>query len=169
MIWLAWHMWFLLLLAFLLGLLIGWWIWHRSRIETIATLDATPVPSPAPARLQPAAAPIETDSETTIKKPKLYEDGPTDGPADDLKKIKGIGPKYEKLLNSLGIYYYRQIVSWGEAEIKWLDRKLEFPGRIGRENWQAQAATLRSGDQTEFADRYEKGETPSSYDDDPEA
>lgn len=163
MIWLALHMWFLLLLAFLLGLLIGWWVWHRSRIETLATIDTTPVPSPAPAAFQAAAAPLETVASTDMKKPMLYENGPNDGPADDLKKIKGIGPKYEKLLNSLGIYYFRQIVSWNEAEIKWLDKRLEFPGRIGREDWQAQAATLRQGDSTEFATRYDKGETPSSY------
>ncbi len=148
MIWLAWHMWFLLVLAFLLGLFVGWWIWHRSRVENIATMEPTPVVSPLPDSVSaPLAEPHEAG-----KRPMLYESGPTDGPADDLKKIKGIGPKYEKLLNEMGIYYYRQITSWDEDEIAWLDKKLNFPGRINREDWQAQAALLRdqSGASSEF-------------------
>jgi len=52
-------------------------------------------------------------------KPKvLYTDGPTDGPKDDLKLIKGIGPKFEGDLNSKGIYYFRQIGAWKAADVK---------------------------------------------------
>ncbi len=148
MIWLAWHMWFLLLLAFLLGLFVGWWIWHRSRIENVATMEPTPVVSPLPASV---SAPL-AEAHEAGKRPMLYESGPTEGPADDLKKIKGIGPKYEKLLNEMGIYYYRQITAWNKDEIAWLDKKLNFPGRIERDDWQAQAALLRdqSGSSSEF-------------------
>ena len=56
------------------------------------------------------------------KKPKvLYTDGPTDGAPDDLKVIKGIGPKFEGDLNSKGIYYYRQIGAWKAADIKMVE------------------------------------------------
>ena len=52
-------------------------------------------------------------------KPKvIYTDGPTDGTPDDLKVIKGIGPKFEGDLNSKGIYYYRQIANWTGADVK---------------------------------------------------
>ena len=36
---------------------------------------------------------------------------PRGGKADDLKRIKGIGPKIEGLLNDLGVYHYDQIAS----------------------------------------------------------
>lgn len=94
--------------------------------------------------------------------PFLY-DSPADGPADDLKKISGIGPKYENRLNQLGVYYYRQIAVWAPGEVIWLDRTLGFPGRIARERWQEQANALLKGLATDFSARYDKGETPSSY------
>ena len=37
---------------------------------------------------------------------------PRGGKADDLKRIKGIGPVNEKKLNALGIYHFDQIVVW---------------------------------------------------------
>lgn len=36
-------------------------------------------------------------------------DGPRDGKADNLKEIKGIGPKLEALCNSMGFYHFDQI------------------------------------------------------------
>ena len=52
-----------------------------------------------------------------MPKPRvIYKDGPTDGAPDDLKKIKGIGPVFEKELNDEGIYYYRQIGAWKAAD-----------------------------------------------------
>ncbi|NOX83296.1 MAG: hypothetical protein GXP06_09985 [Alphaproteobacteria bacterium] len=38
MLWLALHMWFLLVLAFATGLGVGWWIWG-ARSAPVATLD----------------------------------------------------------------------------------------------------------------------------------
>ncbi|MEO0612095.1 MAG: hypothetical protein AAFY83_02090, partial [Pseudomonadota bacterium] len=58
MAWLAIHMWFLLLLAFLLGLALGWWIWHRQRAVTVgAGIDyANAQASPALADSAPQSA-----------------------------------------------------------------------------------------------------------------
>ena len=78
------------------------------------------------------------------KKPKvLYTDGPTDGAPDDLKVIKGIGPKFEGDLNSKGIYYYRQIGAWKAADIKMVEGVIDsIPGRIARDEWVKQAKKL---------------------------
>ena len=80
-------------------------------------------------------------------KPKvLYTDGPTDGKPDDLKLIKGIGPKFEKDLNSKGIYYFRQIGAWKAADVKMVEGVIDsFPGRIARDEWVAQGKTLAAG------------------------
>lgn len=64
---------------------------------------------------------------------------------DDLKAISGVGPKLEKTLNGLGIWTYAQIAALGAAEIAWLDEKLGFAGRIGRDDWIGQAGRLSAG------------------------
>ncbi len=66
--------------------------------------------------------------------------GPRDGGADDLKRISGVGPKLEGVLNEMGFYHFDQIAAWGPAEVAWVDARLKFKGRIERDNWIAQAA-----------------------------
>lgn len=80
-------------------------------------------------------------------KPKvLYTDGPTDGPKDDLKLIKGIGPKFEGDLNGKGIYYFRQIANWKAADVKMVEGVIDsIPGRIKRDEWVKQAKGLSKG------------------------
>ncbi|WP_172299902.1 NADH-quinone oxidoreductase subunit E [Pseudoruegeria sp. HB172150] len=81
-------------------------------------------------------------------------DAPRDGKADDLKKIKGVGPKLEKLLHSLGFYHYDQVANWTAAEVAWVDENLEgFKGRVSRDDWVSQARILAEGGETEFSKR----------------
>ncbi|MGB0906855.1 MAG: NADH-quinone oxidoreductase subunit NuoE [Maricaulaceae bacterium] len=83
-------------------------------------------------------------------KPKtIYTDGPTDGTPDDLKKIKGIGPKFEGDLNSKGIYYYRQIGAWKAADVKMVEELIDsIPGRIKRDEWVKQGKALAKAQTT---------------------
>ncbi|MEO1294027.1 MAG: hypothetical protein AAFV62_14585, partial [Pseudomonadota bacterium] len=69
-------------------------------------------------------------------------DAPSAGAPDDLKLIKGVGPKLEALLNDLGLYYYRQISALSPEDVAWVDSRLRFRGRIVRDRWLVQAATL---------------------------
>jgi len=86
-------------------------------------------------------------------------DGPRGGAADDLKLIKGVGPKLEKLCNKLGFYHFDQIAGWTADEIAWVDANLEgFKGRVSRDNWVAQAKTLAAGGKTEFSERAKDGD-----------
>jgi NADH-quinone oxidoreductase subunit E len=73
--------------------------------------------------------------------------------ADDLKRIKGIGPVNEGKLNALGVFHFDQIAAWGRAEIRWVGTYLAFPGRIDREDWVGQARTLAARGDTEFSRR----------------
>ena len=85
-------------------------------------------------------------------------DGPRGGNADDLKQIKGIGPKMEKLCNSLGFYHFDQIAAWSPDEVAWVDANLEgFKGRVTRDTWVEQAKILAAGGDTEFSKRVEDG------------
>jgi len=66
-----------------------------------------------------------------------------DGDADDLRKIRGIGPAIEKTLHSLGIYRYGQIADLSELDIDRVAQKIRgFRSRIGREDWIEQARDL---------------------------
>lgn len=84
---------------------------------------------------------------------------PAEGGADDLKNIKGVGPKLEELLHSLGIYHFSQIAGWGPAEVAWMDSNLEgFFGRVTRDDWVGQAKLLATGGETDFSKRVDEGD-----------
>ncbi len=61
---------------------------------------------------------------------------------DNLRLIKGLGPRAEALLHSFGIYTFGQIAQWDDQAISWMENKLGSRGRIERENWVAQAKEL---------------------------
>jgi NADH-quinone oxidoreductase subunit E len=70
---------------------------------------------------------------------------PRNAVADDLQRIKGVGPVNEKHLHDLGVFHFEQIAAWTRAEIRWVGTYLVFPGRIDREQWVVQAANLAHG------------------------
>ena len=82
---------------------------------------------------------------------------PEAGEVDDLKWIKGIGPRNEKACHALGIYQFRQIAMWTPDEAIWVGHHMAFPGRIEREHWIAQARLLASGGETEHAKAVKSG------------
>ena len=76
-----------------------------------------------------------------------------DGGADDLKLLKGVGPKLEQTLNELGFYHFDQVAAWTPAQVAWVDSRLKFKGRIERDGWIEQAKILAAGGETEFSKR----------------
>ncbi|MDJ0626933.1 MAG: NADH-quinone oxidoreductase subunit NuoE [Rhodobacter sp.] len=117
---------------------------------------AKPAASPKasePKKDAPKAAAAPAAAEGPGTKPATL-DAPRDGKADDLKMIKGVGPKLEKLLNTLGFYHFDQVASWTADELAWVDQNLEgFKGRASRDAWIEQAKILASGQETEFSKR----------------
>ena len=79
-------------------------------------------------------------------------------PAEDLKRIRGIGVLIEKRLRALGVTSYEQIANWTARDIDRVSQTLEFKGRIERENWVEQARILAAGGATEFSRRVDRGE-----------
>lgn len=83
------------------------------------------------------------------------------GAPDDLRVIKGLGPKLNSLLNDLGITRYDQIAAWGEPEIAKVDGHLgTFKGRIVRDSWIEQAKLLAKGDEAGFEAKFGKLDKP---------
>ncbi len=114
--------------------------------DGIKRIDGTEVPLRAPWQGKADVADIAE------KEPAILA-APREGGADDLKLLKGVGPKLEGMLNDLGIYHYDQIAAWTEAEIAWVDTRLAFKGRVERDGWIEQAKQLAAGEETEFSKR----------------
>lgn len=150
--------------------------------DTVKRIDGTEVPLHMPwqGKAVPAKRAAKAKAETakpaqaapgTAKPTKVADAGPAKptkpralkaprkGGADDLKQIRGVGPKLEALLNSLGFYHFDQIAGWTAAELAWVDDNLEgFKGRASRDDWVAQAKLLAAGGETEFSKRVKKGD-----------
>ncbi|MFV0472996.1 MAG: NADH-quinone oxidoreductase subunit NuoE [Pikeienuella sp.] len=102
---------------------------HAAAAEPAAPAPVKAEPEPAP------GAPAGANGPALLKAAR-------EGAADDLKKIKGVGPKLEGLLNELGVYHFDQIAGWGAEDVAWVDERLSFKGRIEREEWVEQARQL---------------------------
>lgn len=122
----------------------------------------TPAPTPAPAieaveEPAPEPAPVAETVESDGT-PEFLNEAREGGP-DDLKQIKGVGPKLEKTLHGMGIFHFDQISTWGPKEQAWMDDNLEgFKGRATRDNWVEQAKVLAAGGETEFSKKVEDGD-----------
>lgn len=66
--------------------------------------------------------------------------------SDDLTEIKGIGPKYAKLLRQLGVTRIAEIASWTDEDVERAAAGLGIkPSRIRRAGWVASARQLAAG------------------------
>lgn len=189
----GWHVLLSLILALLVLVAVVWFTRDTAapdRWTAVPTTTTAPRPAPSPAPSVPPAAPVvdapaasaeaaaservRTAARAAGDAARLMDapvaavrptglDGPRGGVADDLKKIKGVGPKLELLLHSLGYYHFDQIGGWSAEEIAWVDSNLEgFNGRVTRDDWVNQARLLAAGGETEFSERVARGEV---YDD----
>lgn len=124
------------------------------RPATAAVAAAAPEPVAAPAPAPVAVAPAPVAAVPAEKPPTLTE--ARGGKPDDLKLIKGVGPKMEAMLHRMGFFHFDQIAAWKAAELAWVDDNLEgFKGRASRDEWVAQARILAAGGSTEFSRRHE--------------
>lgn len=113
---------------------------------------APPAPSPV------AAAPAAPVASGAARKPEALT-AARGGKADDLKIIKGIGPKLEELCHKLGFYHFDQVANWTADEVAWVDENLEgFKGRVTRDRWVPQAKAIVAMGPTEFLRRLDAGE-----------
>lgn len=133
-----------------------------------APVIAAPVPkaAPAPAAVKTAPAPVVAapapaaamSAPEAARRPEALK-AARGGKADDLKIIKGIGPKLEILCHSMGFYHFDQLANWTADEIAWVDQNLEgFKGRVTRDRWVPQAKAIVKLGPAEFLKRLDAGE-----------
>ncbi len=94
---------------------------------------------PAKPVAENAAAPkVEAKAEAKKAAPKKAAAKATDG--DDLTQISGVGPVMVKKLHAEGVTTFAQIAAWTPEQVTDMDEKLNFKGRIDRDEWLKQAA-----------------------------
>ncbi|MHA6288204.1 hypothetical protein [Maricaulis sp. CAU 1757] len=105
--------------------------------DSEAALDAEPE---EPALVSPAnpVTPEASSQDSVAGMPK--------GSDDDLKKIKGLGPKAEAALKKGGVSRLADIAAWSDADIDRWDAEINGRGRIRRDDWVGQAKQLTSRD-----------------------
>lgn len=116
--------------------------------KATATKPTSGAKKSAPKKTEAATdKPVALVSATKSKKPRGVK---APKQPDDLKKISGVGPKLEGVLNDLGIYKFAQIAKWQKPEFEWVDDYLKFKGRIKRDEWVKQADALARGGTEEY-------------------
>lgn len=106
-----------------------------------APVRQAPAPAAAP-EIAPSgdAIPPAAPRETPDAARSIYAGGP-----DDLRAIKGIGPKVQQALEQAGVTRFAQIAAWDDADV---DRMAAGIGRaasrIRNDDWVGQARALAS-------------------------
>ncbi len=170
--------WLAFALALIIGLLVAWWLFGRGggkvrdRYRAPDALDEGAAPATrnqalidAPPAAVTAAAFADTGPDIfagigeviaagAAREVEAARGAPVPAPAgaaDDLARIKGVGPKLVVLLGQLGITRFAQIAAWSEADIDRIDARLgSFAGRIRRDNWVEQCRLLAADDTAGF-------------------
>ncbi|MDC1435537.1 hypothetical protein N8197_01630, partial [bacterium] len=128
------EIWVLLVLAGLLGLFCGWIIWGFGKKGRALNPEDAAVAGKTLPPLEPQAEPGP---------PALPPGFDLDNTPDDLRRIRGIGPKIEAQCHRLGIYSYAQIAAWTAEDIAHIDAQLRgFEGRASRDDWVSEAKAL---------------------------
>ena len=117
-------------------------------IAAAAPFDASPASiaasEPAPAEPEPEAEPVPAPA-------------PAPSAADDLTRMKGVGPRLADRLNSVGVTSFAQIAALTPEDAEALDAKLgDFQGRIHRDRWIDQARFLANNDIAGFEETFGK-------------
>lgn len=171
----------ILIVALLVGLIVGWWIFksrratdsdrHLGEAKRDKVVEA---PRPEP-RIAPVAPPTTGDlhegngiadqgaaatsdvAGQLLDAPVHSELPGASGPPDNLEILKGVGPRLAVKLNESGITRFEQLARLSPNEVSILEDGLgPFKGRLVRDRVVEQAQYLARGDKDGFEARFGK-------------
>ncbi|SNB66383.1 Predicted 5' DNA nuclease, flap endonuclease-1-like, helix-3-turn-helix (H3TH) domain [Arboricoccus pini] len=111
---------------------------HRETKERLIALELARAAVPV---AQPAADKAPSLANSNRDRPSYSRPA-----ANNLKRIRGIGRAVEKRLNGMGITTISALAELGPDQIKSIEERLGFPGRVEREAWIVQARALSEAD-----------------------
>lgn len=116
-----------------------------------------PAPAPAPPPGKGVADEVATATTDVAGEVLGVEVERPLGPADDLRQLKGVGPKFVARLNELGITRFDQLAGLNANEAAHLDERMgPFQGRLARDRVIEQADLLARGDRETFEETFGK-------------
>ena len=157
----------IILIAVAIGLIVAFWAFRRAAAgrETKApTLTERPAtrtfsrdgPEGNAVTDEYSAATRDIAGEMLGIDAHPFVPGPS-GPPDDLRRLKGVGPKLAAQLNEIGITRYDQLARLTPNEAALLDERMgAFRGRLDRDRLVEQAAYLERGDTDGFEAQFGK-------------
>ena len=105
-----------------------------------------PTPEPAPKAEEKSATKVEVKpAPKKVEIPAAKEEAPAAKVADDISLIDGVGPAYQKKLESAGITTFAQIAELDAKAAEALNEKLDLKGKIESGEWIEQAKELIAG------------------------
>ena len=143
-----------LIIALVIGLVIGWWMFRRasarrgeklgSSLRSGAIEERANEPPPPPVRPYMRNRPIRDGIDTEERRLSgitggaaamadvagevlgvdAHPEPASSGPPDDLQTLKGVGPKLAQKLNENGITRFEQLAGLSATEVAMLDQKL---------------------------------------------
>ena len=149
----------IIVIAVVIGLVVGWWMFRRSSAHSahsgtnIATApsDDSPVSGEGKSLADEDAAAIADIAGEFLGVDVHAELPGASGPPDNLQMMKGVGAKLAAKLNEHGIIRFDQLAALTAAQAEALDSRMEqFKGRIARDRLVEQAAYLARGDTEGF-------------------
>jgi predicted flap endonuclease-1-like 5' DNA nuclease len=148
--------WPVILVALVVGLIAGMLI-YRPR-QRVRLTDSAPVRPHMAASAASTPPGLGHEAEVTANYVlALGESGLDPGSADDLERLKGVGPKLAAMLKAHGLTRFEQIAQLTDSELERLDPDLgPFRGRLQRDRIVEQAAYLARGDIDGFELRFGK-------------
>lgn len=146
--------WPIVLIALLIGLIAGYLLF-RPRQRVRLTNSAPVRPHMAQSMDHPGLS--HEAGVTTRYVLQSGEHVPAGVSADDLERLKGVGPKLAAMLKAHGLTRFEQIAHLTGSELERLDRDLgPFRGRLQRDRVVEQADYLARGDIDGFEQRFGK-------------
>lgn len=167
----------LIVIALLIGLAVGWWIFKRSRSgrsgraigetrrDTLVEAPKQQTPDAMPATdmregnsIADHGAAATSDLAGHVLGVPVHAELPgASGPPDNLETLKGVGPKLAARLNENGITRFEQLARLSGNEVAILEDKLgPFKGRLTRDRVVEQAQYLARGDTDGFEAKFGK-------------
>lgn len=163
-----------LIIALLVGLVVGWWMFKRIRNRPERRpADAGKERHALPVRQERAMPPgvdglegnsivdqgaaAAADVAGEVLGVQAHSQLPGAGPADNLETMKGVGPKFAARLHENGITRFEQLARLSANEVAILDDRMgPFKGRIVRDRVVEQASYLARGDNDGFEGKFGK-------------
>jgi predicted flap endonuclease-1-like 5' DNA nuclease len=165
-----------LIIAGIIGLIIGWWLFKRAIADgkrpastTRSSAPRAEAPAPAPAA-EPAPAAQKGEGKGLADEDAaaiadiagqflgvdVHAELPgASGPPDNLQTLKGVGGKLAAKLNDNGITRFDQLASLTTEQAAALDARMDqFKGRIARDRLIEQAGYLARDDREGFQARF---------------